>query len=65
MKVFSLLWVICTDYFLIFTVELFPGLLTCARLMIPKEVDGNALVDYLGKKSPLIKAAFSIRTCFI
>jgi len=33
---------------------------TCARLMIPKEVDGNALVDYLGKKSPLIKAAFSI-----
>jgi len=31
---------------------------TCARLMIPREADGNALVDYLGTKCPLIKAAF-------
>lgn len=32
----------------------------CARLMIPTEADGNALVDYLRTKCPLIESAFSI-----
>jgi len=30
----------------------------CARLMIPTEADGNALVDYLRTKSPLVDSAF-------
>lgn len=32
----------------------------CARLMIPLEADGNALVDFLRTKCPLIESAFSI-----
>jgi len=32
----------------------------CARLMIPLEADGNALVDFLRTQCPLIESAFSL-----